>query len=69
MAMAAYKKAHPNDTRIDDPLLQPVSGWDVGIFLTDILKGWELIVFSGITPPPLPLKITTLHWLPPLAMV
>ena len=46
-ALTAYKKSHPNDTRTEDPLLQPISGWDIGIFLADVIHGWELITFSG----------------------
>lgn len=47
LALVDYKKTHPNDTRTDDPLVQPISGWDVGVFLLDIIHGWELTVFSG----------------------
>lgn len=46
-ALSAFKKAHPNDTRTEDPLIQPISGWDIGTFLADVIHGGELIVFSG----------------------
>ena len=49
-ALAAHKKAHPNDTRTSDPLVQPMSGWDVGFYVLDVINGWELILFSGEPP-------------------
>ena len=32
---------------MDDPLVQPVSGWDIGLFLADVIHGKELIIFTG----------------------
>ena len=45
--LTEYKRAHPNDTRTEDPLVQPMSGWDVGYYLLDVINGWELILYSG----------------------
>ena len=49
-ALTGFKQTYPNDTRMNDPLVQPLSGWDVGDYLLDIIHGWEIMTVMGRLP-------------------